>query len=279
MNRDSSKEECAENYFPCICEIDLLYGVSVTCTNVFDPQVVQDVFSQTLAEEIGSFTLSTFIFPTIPSDFLSGKRARRIVLRSGTNRLTIDADAFQSTANYTQTFDIVYMTDLSNLNFGFLSGFDELQSIGMFGNSYGVAASIPSLPPLANLKELIIAQSDLYRVGSDFPNLTPARLQRLWLFGNKLDDASAEAILDNVLASTAGSTLVQLVLNDNLLTKVPQTTRLFPQLQYLDVQHNKITEIMTGSLTFVAPVLTVEMSNNPIENKFQAGAFQGIEAS
>lgn len=201
------------------------------------------------------------------------------MLRSGANRLVVDPNAFRSTADFTQIFDIVYMSDMSSLNFNFLSGFNELQSLGMFGNSYGVAASIPSLPPLPFLKELIIVQSDLYAVGTNFPDLSPATLERLWIFSNRLDDAASDAILNNVLASTSGASVMQLELYDNALTRIPQQAQFFVHLNYLDIKQNSITEVLSGDFTFQPPVLRIDFSKNPIGNKFQPGSFEGINGT
>ena len=92
-------------------------------------------------------------------------------------------------------------------------------SIGNSSN-VGAFATLPSTNFPA-LKKLVIYDST--GLGAIvFPDLTPARLERLYLAGNGLTDTEVSGVLVSIGSSSSASSLKELYLGRNALTKVPR---------------------------------------------------------
>ena len=109
-----------------------------------------------------------------------------------------------------------------------------------------------------------------------FPDLSPAKLKRLDLFYNSLDDEAADNIVAKLIASTSAESLEELNLNVNLLTKIPsQVGPTFPLLKVVYLDKNNISHIPSSSFNFASPLIKIlSLSSNNIMT-IGSGAFQG----
>lgn len=83
-------------------------------------------------------------------------------------------------------------------------------------------------------------------------------------------------ILQAVITGSNASLLTSLNLDHNLLTRVPDEIRLFPQLKLLSLGGNMISTIHTGALNFnSAPIHSLFLDGNQIGN-IEPGAIRGI---
>lgn len=131
----------------------------VVCNQV-SLETVQRIFHRTSLPSLASvtITLQPYIFTEtfIPKDIFGTKRIQNIKLQHPygffANRsisLQVDANAFQSTKNYTDKLTIE-MIDCTLLDLAFLSGFDKLTKLN-FVNTYNIQHCLPTLPPLPRL--------------------------------------------------------------------------------------------------------------------------------
>lgn len=93
-----------------------------------------------------------------------------------------------------------------------------------------------------------------------------------------LDDSRVSEILDVFLTTPGVSTLGNLCLSTNQLTRVPDQVRLFPQLDFVWLNDNKInTSIRSGAFKFNkdTPVKNLDLQRSQLTS-IAPGAFQGV---
>ena len=269
---------CPENYAPCTCEVTE-YGREVSCIDVTVAQI-QDVFFKTVALTVYSVTLSASDpgAVNLPADLLSDKRAEKIFLncplRTGVPKvsLTINTLAFEYSRVSTTQFEINNCDLETQPDMLFLNGFSVLNSLRI-GNStnVGAFATLPSAKFPA-LKELAIYDST--GLGTIvFPDLTPARLERLYLAGNGLTDTEVNGVLVSIGSSSSASSLKELYLGRNALTKVPRIAS-FSKLETYYLNGNTIAFMSLSSLIFASPVVNVGLKSVGL-TAIEGGAFQG----
>lgn len=277
---DQSRAACPENYAPCTCE-QTTNGLEVTCLDVA-VNLIRDVFFRTRALNFYSVSLTASETGSVvlPFDLLSNKVTQRLTLQcppaaSPPLTLTIDPATFEYTRRTTTFFEIEDC-DLSaqTTGFTFLNGFDVLDSLRLVRTLN--IESFAGLPAgdMRALKEIIITNSTGLG-GIPFPDLTPARLERLYLDGNSLVDADVSSILVSVGSSSAVNSLQELTLSRNLLTKVPRTGS-FSNMGNLDLSNNLIPFVAEFALNF--PVSTgvklISLKNSGV-TAIEDGAFVG----
>jgi len=163
---------------------------------------VKTVFHQTTILTLKSFhlILQPFIFKdtTIPKDILGSTKTLELSVKypcscsygNSSLILQVDSNAFQSTKNYTKTFEADTI-DCGLLDFNFLSGFDQLNELLLL-NIWNIEYCLPSLPSLPSLKFLqakyCAGCNELY----SFPPLTNG-LVRVEFMG--FDDLSPDRYL------------------------------------------------------------------------------------
>ncbi|KAI9554641.1 hypothetical protein GHT06_019914 [Daphnia sinensis] len=284
---------CTESYAPCTCDLTA-NGVEVTCVDVTVAEIV-DVFFRTRTLDIYSVTLTATSATgsiDLPADLLKDKRAKNIYLNCPSTAspdwrpisfqsyftgypspklgLTVDPASFEFTRFDTTRFEIHDCDLVGQLNMDFLVDFSVLNTLHI-ENSENVKA-IETLPALPQLKELaVVSCTGLTNVL--FPDLTPARLERLYLNGNALDDATANGILVSIGSSSSSSSLVELSLASNSMTKVPRIAS-FSKLSWYDVSSNAIPFISQSALIFGSPVNFLGL-NNVALTAIEGGAFLG----
>lgn len=267
---------CTESYAPCTCDLTA-NGVEVVCVDVTVAEIV-DVFFRTRTLDIYSVTLTATSATgsiDLPADLLKDKRAKNIYLNCPSTAspkigLTVDPASFEFTRFDTTRFEIHDCDLVGQLNMDFLVDFSVLNTLHIENSEN--AKAIETLPDLPQLKELaIVSCTGLANVL--FPDLTPARLEKLYLSGNGLDDATANGILVAIGSSSSSSSLVELSLASNGMTKVPRIAS-FSKLSWYDVSSNAIPFISQSALIFGTPVNYLGLNNIAL-TAIEGGAFQG----
>lgn len=291
---------CTQNYSPCVCTLDANGNIYISCeANLcFEDQIleIQKVFRRTTDTEIFEVQImftnrcSTYF----PADFLGDKLINHLLIGNelpltgpGPNdnyvKLTIDPLAFQSTRSYTTQLYFKNIDFFEQLDFGFLNGFDNLQSIIILDYHN---LPLQYLPPLASLTSLYINNCERYAGNGssavcefNFPDLTPAKLEYLSLFETYLKDESANQIVASLASSSSAFFIQYIDMGVNNLTALPNNIASFPTLNHLDLQENSITFIPSGSLVFTSPVVQLNLRGQTfgIDNTLtiETGAFQG----
>lgn len=271
------RETCPEDYTPCSCTVNVGGGLKIVCTEVAVQDVV-DVFSRTAAQDIETFGLQWSRSPlesvTIPADLLGGSRAKLIGVYCPSKveprvSLQMDDNAFRLSRDYADTFLTFYCDFSEQPNLQFLAGFNtvKLIEIGLATNLQAIG-SLPTLPALTTLH--VMDSTGLV----EFPNLSPAVLQTLFLNGNQLGDIMVATLLDSIIL-TSTIRLFTLRLNSNQLTRVPtQQINSLPELGNLYLDDNSFPVLEAGSLTFSFPVTTLSLSSASITT-IEPGTFQG----
>ena len=239
-----------------------------------------DVFYRTRNLDIYSVTLRATSATTsidLPIDLLKDKRSEHIYLfcpstASPQLGLTIHPASFEFTRFNTTIFEI-HNCDLSaQADMSFLTGFTVLDSLRI-ENTLNVG-SISTLPAntMPLLKELdIISCTGLDTVA--FPDLTPARIERLDLSGNALTDLAVNNILVSLGSSSSANSLVDFSLSSNAMTKVPRIAS-FSKLVSYDVSNNAIPFISQSALIFGSRVTSLNLNNIAL-TAIEGGAFLG----
>lgn len=182
----------------------------------------------------------------IPKDLFGNHRITfSITLRcTGVDevRPNIHPEAFRSSRNVLKSF-MIESCDMSNLNFKFLVGFDQLVFLGITKCSNVHLTNF--LPSLTSLAFLYIDESTWF----DGPWITPTRptndlasLREISLIKSDLNDDKAAKILDWILASSLNGTRVEkLDLSGNQLTRIPITQiNAFSQLKIFMMWNQKL---------------------------------------
>lgn len=270
------RADCPEDYSPCTCDLTA-YGLEVTCTDV-SVQDIQDVFYRTQTFRLYLVMLSPSGSSSIslPADLLQDKRAENIFLICPPNAspsigLTIDPAAFEFTRFNTSVFGIFNCDLAAQTDMQFLTDFSVLNTL-RFENTLNLQV-IESLPSLPALKKLIISGCTGLEMAA-FPDLTPARLQRLYLNGNGLSDETANGILVSVGSSSSASSLQELILANDGLTRIPRIGS-FSKLSVYDVSYNVVPFMSQLTLDFGAVVTLVSLKSNSL-TAIEGGAFQGF---
>jgi leucine-rich repeat and immunoglobulin-like domain-containing nogo receptor-interacting protein len=277
LPNESRLAACPEDYSPCTCDLTAS-GLEVTCSDV-SVQDLRDVFSRTESFRLYSVVLSPSVLPSgsiaLPADLLRDKRAENIFLicppkASPAVGLTIDPATFEFTRFNTTAFAIFNCDLAGQPDMRYLDDFSVLATL-RFENALNIAV-IESLPALPALKKLIISGcTGLDHVA--FPDLTPARLQRLYLNGNGLSDETANAILVSVGSSSSASSLQELILANDAMTKIPRIAP-FSKLAVYDVSYNAVPFVSQLTLDFSSVVGLVSLKSISLD-AIEGGAFQG----
>lgn len=225
----------------------------------------------------------------IPADLLGQARIlKEIILTCEGDEeksyVTIDPNAFRSTANITRQFHIV-ACNLHQFQFNFLNGFEKLSLLTIHDYMDDTRRKIKSdifqwstLPPLPCLSQLRISSMALYHwKAEDFPNLLNG-LTRVLLDRDGLEDSTMDLILDWLLQSSA-DTLMQLDLSFNKLTRVPKQVPFFKKLNRLNLQSQQvpgIRVITAGSLWFQSSEVTYLDLSFCNTRVIEQNAFKGI---
>lgn len=270
-----------ENYAPCVC----YYAnreYEVGCDQVLMEDVLS-VFKRTTPSNMTTLTIYTSAndasidaIITIPKDLLNEHQVHseiRIYNPNSSYLLQIDQEAFRSSRNFT-TECYLGDSDLSRLDFKFLTGFDELSilTVGYASNAH--LANWTSLPQLPNLKTLTIYDSTGLNDWTTFPPFI-RDLENLKLFSNKIQSVAMDRILSWAVSHSA-STLQSLLIDGNDLTSIPRQIPEFTSMikLYMDGQKTGIPLIPSGSIKLSVPDSYVYLSANKIAI-IEPGAFQG----
>lgn len=214
----------------------------------------------------------------LPEDLLSDKRSEKLYLNcpptaSPPLNLTIDANTFEFTRFNTTYFEINHCDLLAQEDLSFLTGFSVLNTLEIKNTLNIDAFSTLPTKTLPALKEIrLTGCTGLGNV--EFPDLTPARLERLYLDSNGLDDTAAGSILGSLGSSSSVSSLQQLHLSHNTLSKVPRIAT-FSNVNYYDVAYNTISFMSQSSLIFGPPVTYLGLNDLGL-TAIEGGTFQGI---
>lgn len=275
--KDVQRSGCPENYSPCSCDLTS-NGLEVDCIDVSIDKI-QNVFYRTQSLFLYSVSLTaTSLTGTIalPADVLKDKRAQHIYLNCPSHSmklsLTIDPASFEFTRFNTTVFEIHNCDFSAQPDVNFLNGFRALNTLRIV-NTLNVEA-ITNLPTntLPAIKELNVSHcTGLGNVV--FPDLTPARLERLYLEGNGLNDEQTNRILISIGSSSSSSSMEQLSLAVNELTKVPRITS-FSQLNTYQVSNNDIPFMSLSTLIFSSPVYFLGLKSVSL-TAIEGGTFQG----
>jgi len=216
----------------------------------------------------------------IPADILGDKKTEFLMIQCNYDDqdpvalLKVDVNAFQSTKHYTK-FVSLRNIDSSQLDFGFLSGFNQLTDL-MLNKIRHIEKSLPTLPRLPKLSYL-----ELYNVTGfnesviTFPTLASGGLKSFaFVVSGEHTDASVSRMLDWILLSSA-KTLEILNIDYVGITEVPSQIPSFNALRDLNLIGNSISAIKNGSLSFSVPVTKIFMWSNNI-TLIEPGAFRGI---
>ena len=189
---------------------------------------------------------------SLPADIL-GKTGVTAEIDIGcySDYLVIDPLAFRSSQNslakfYFTNFDFGLQKD-----FSFLKGFNRLESLNF--SSMNNLTAFQYLPPLPSLQYLSIEGCpDINQIA--FPDLSPAKLKKLYLNHNELSEQKADEILTKLAASTSTDSLQQLFLTGNSWTRIPsQVGSTFPKLRGVYLGYNKISHIPIVFSQFCVP--------------------------
>ena len=194
-------------------------------------------------------------------------------------RLMIDREAFRSSKSSTKEV-IIGNCNLSRLEWHFLIGFDDLESLSILSSTNLHQIKWADLPALPELSIFRIRQSQGLNEFSQTKSLQQFRptfvhgLTEVYLGSNGLRDQGLDQILSWISNSSAGSLKV-LGLDNNALNRIPShIVSRFKKLEDLDVSYNKIQKIPRGMFNFSSPVKRLDLSMCPLNN-LEPDAFQG----
>lgn len=258
------RQFCSGDFSPCTCSDD--NGVvNVDCKGL-DGAEIRSIFSRPtsithlnrlfveLPPDCGSF----------PADMLSGKSVAWIEVY-GVNPcdLTIDPNAFSSTSNRTQEVWLLSL-NLRLFDFAFLREFSALKKLNLaYCSDIQALANLPSLPSVSSFTiDHFSGSANLtdFPIGRSFSQL----IETNWI-GGDLTDNAAEIIFGAIAQSPSVSTLKNVNLISNELTRMPSAMSLFESLDFLGLSYNNIDVLETGSLLFhIKPPQTFHLGSNPL---------------
>lgn len=304
--KNEIRAECIENYRPCTCQISdypsspNAIEIEVFCIEVLT-QRVQEVF-----QSIGDPEISLLYYDhwndfenvvSLPEDFLGNTSAKEIKIEIPSTyqqNLVVHPFAFRASQNYTISFEIRgYDLSLQH-NFSFLDGFNSLEGLSInfagdisalkhlpvlsslqtlrISSDAGNISAIQYLPPLPSLQSLYVGGcTDLNK----FPDLTPAKLKKLSLIDDSIDDEKANNIITSLVASTSADSLELMSFMYNDLNTIPNLLpSAFTNLSTLYLSNNNISHLPYQSLVFASPVTDIDLSYNAL-TAIEGGAYKG----
>ena len=274
----NSRSSCPEDFSPCTCDLTS-NGLEVTC---FDVKVndILNVFYRIRHLGIYAVTL-TASDPgavNLPADLLSDKHVENIYLNCPSNvsskvNLTIDPFAFEYSRLNTTRLEINNCDLVGQPDMRFLSNFIALNTIKITNTSNVEAFESLPVSNLPALKEITIVNSTGLQ-NIIFPNLTPVKIQRLYLDDNYLGDAVVDRILNSIASSSSASSLWQVSIASNRLTRVPSTIEEF-SLNYFDLSYNSIPMLINSLLSSLRFVKFLGLKSVGLST-IESGAFSGI---
>lgn len=192
--------------------------------------------------------------------------------------LRIDINAFRSTQNNT-TEIVLRGCDLGDLDFTFLSGFDQLKTLSI-DRATDLHKSFVTLPPLPSINRLSLracTESDISEnTWKEFPEPFVRGITELCLsFHNNLDDSMLSRILEWVLKSSADSLREFDIFQNKKMTTIPPQVGNFTKLVYFSASHNGLPlSLSEGSLKFGGPIENIHLTSSQITN-ILPGTFEG----
>ena len=272
-----NRSNIGAKFLPCNFTRSSKRAKSLTCNQV--PLAnVSSIFKQVNATKWRQFNI-TFSKSdnnqTIPAELLGNHTAKKIVLKCTGNSLKVDSKAFLKTKNVTRVFSFD-SCDLSQFNFDFLTGFDQLATLKFISvPNLHLINWASALPNLRNLSGFVVRSSKDLNQWTKFPNLGNG-LTRLVLNDNGMTDATMDRIL-SWASNTSAKTLNWLSLNENSLTKVSRQISTFTAIKKfsMDKQKTGIPSISNDTFRFSSPIANFSASRNNITT-IQPGSFQGF---
>lgn len=269
------------DYSPCSCARRFDGVVSVICEEIPLAEV------QTIFERNPGFDLfDLLLYPPasdliIPANLLGSNHRVTNNIRfycpyaTGDYQLRLDPYAFNSSKNSLLTIT-TYHCDLARLDFDFLSGFDQLDSIDIYYSSSVHLARWGTMPALPSLSSLGVVESSDLNSWTIFPSLTVG-LDFIFLINDGITDLAMERILNWVLQSSK-TTLTSLSVNDNSLTRIPPQVAAFPRLTLLSFDGQAtppgISSILAKDLNFSTPISYLSAISSGI-SYIENGTFGG----
>lgn len=259
---DISKDQstCPENYSPCTCEeiisdVNTSKGWSILCEQVPIAKI-QAIFSKTKARDLVSFkfTIEPLEKSLIPADFLGSSRSAGLDIScEGTSyNLTINENAFRMSKNFAKQFSIRDCDLKKQANFAFLSGFQALAKLDI--DSSRNLNSFQGLPSQSQLSEISISNSTGLKNMTQGQNIALPGLRALYLQNNQMDDQTLAKIL-NILAESSKTSLTELKLDQNKLTRIPELVSSLTKLENFFIDDNLIISNISQPGNNSLPVL------------------------
>lgn len=282
-------QQCPDNLSPCTCENDYSDRVIVHCFDV-PMEEVKAVFNNKTDSPIDIYDLHLTIRLSgdfIPADLLGRSKVFGYLKLFGytygdgrnQSSVTVDPNAFRSSNN---TLTVLHLAniDTSQLDFGFLTGF---QNVTLLYYEYLVTnfdRSLPTLPSdtLTSLTSLIFVGSpDLnkaFESGNFFLYGTGITDLTVWNCG--LDEIGFAKLLDWLLPSSA-QTLRTLEIDGNAIRSTPEQMASFTNLYYIQIYGNYVDLTLTNSSIQIPSddnFANLDFSNSRVVH-IESGTFQG----
>jgi len=252
---------------------------------------VQNVLKQNICPTLQTLSVTfqpyAYLADTfIPKDFVGTTQIKRIEIAfyevsNKPIRLQIDADAFRSTKNYTNFFKIGYF-DCTQLDLGFLSGFDNLATLYLL-HIDNIQHCLPSLPPLPQLTVLRLEHCSGMNELINYPSLINGLHVVAFLADvdnihhETYNDETVDRIMDWLLLSSA-TTLEEIIIRGmNQVTRIPQKIPSFKALSRFEWDRSNISIVKSGTFSFSVPVSELKIKENGIK-EIEPGAFKGTLA-
>ena len=212
---------------------------------------------------------------SLPADFL-GNTSVSFIDISGyyfNSSLVIDPLAFHSSHNSLVKFFVSNFDFSLQKDFNFLNGFNKLKhlSISRIVNLTAFQYLPPLMPSLQKLE--VDRCPEINQIA--FPDLSPTKLKRLYLYSNEISDEKADSFVAKLAASNLADSLDWLDLVGNSLTRIPnQVGSIFPKLNYIFLSGNNMSHIPSSSVTFAYPLRELILYGNGIKT-IESDAFRG----
>lgn len=268
---------CTQDVSPCICENDSNGNPGLSCIDTSITDVVE-VFDRVFFRELLYFKLLEFAPQEdgIPEYLIKNIYIPYLTIQCKEfNPLHIANNSFKYQKTFTISIELMGC-NLSDITLGFLEGFVSLFSLTM-DSIPNMGLIFPNFPiRLSDMVFLTINNC----LGWDKLTSTPrsmyqGSLKTLYLtYSEDMNDEAISIIMDWALHSF-NTTLENIYIYGNNLTKIPHQLQLFSRLKYLDLKENSFSLITNHSLVFKeATIRLLLLSESKIE-EIQPGAFQG----